>query len=221
MMNIVCVPSIRGCMFELKLKNTYLFTVIFGVGPVTIQIATSFCILIKVGSLRRRDRARILKATKTLAFTLGFYYLCWVPTFVETSLKTVGIFHESWYWLTFIAHNCIFLNSCFGFFIYYNTLPQFKKVFIEQVLGRRPNYVWPQRPTWDRNKWIDTYSDYFQYLLITVLPFHFQGYYFGEHVLFCWSVIRARLFYYSVSEWNHYCLVKSIVYMSSNKPIFT
>ena len=147
MMTILFVPSIPGCLFELNFKNTYLFTVIFVVGPHTIQIATSFCILIKVGRLRRRDRARILKATKTLAFTLGFYYLCWVPTFVETSLKTVGIFHESWYWLTFIAHNCIFLNSCFGFFIYYNTLPQFKKVFIEQVLGRRPNYVWPQRPT--------------------------------------------------------------------------
>ena len=152
MMTILFVPSIPGCLFELNLKNTYLFTVIFVVGPHTIQIATSFCILIKVGRLRRRDRARILKATKTLAFTLGFYYLCWVPTVVETLLKTLGIYQESWYWLMFIAHNCIFLNSSFGFFIYYNTLPQFKKIFIEQVLGRRPIYVWPQRPTQERNK---------------------------------------------------------------------
>lgn len=98
---------------------------LFGFIPFSIQLITNAMIVHTIRTLRNIARFRVIYAVKTLALTLGLYYVCWVPILIAIL----------WRWLTvrdppdvytLIAYQVLMLNSSMSFCIYTFTLPGFK-----------------------------------------------------------------------------------------------
>ena len=122
------------CLFN-PFSRKLLIPWLFFAAPFVIEAITHVIILIKIYCMGT-ERSKVLKAMKTVALTLGLYYVCWLPFLVYVLLRSLNICSECWRWLEFIGHNCIFLNSCLSLIIYYNTIPPFARLFDLYILRR-------------------------------------------------------------------------------------
>ena len=104
--------------------------------PLAIQLITHIFIIRKILTLRSSNRKKIIRAVKTVATTVGLYYLCWSPVIVEAIWSALPYAAPPPKWIAFLIYTVLFSNSGMSFVIYFLHLPKFKTHLVSSSGGR-------------------------------------------------------------------------------------
>lgn len=114
-----------GCLGVHRPKDIIIVTLPFLLIPMSIQAITHLLIIVRVCKMRNpNSRKHIFGAMRTLALSLGLYYLSWSPFFILVVYWTFTQIYLPWW--NFISIHLVFSYSCLPFFIYIATLPKFR-----------------------------------------------------------------------------------------------
>lgn len=113
-----------GCLGLRKTKDIIILSLPFLFIPMCIQAITHLLITVRVCKMKNPNRRRLIfRAMRTLALSLGLYYLCWIPYVI---LVVNWLFRKYLPLLNVISVHLVFFNSCLPLFIYMATLPKFR-----------------------------------------------------------------------------------------------
>ena len=134
--NFYFEPYVPFCIRESGEKGNvgvYVGLIIKLVLPCLIEVPSNTYIIWKITMLKGANKARTLKAVRTVLVTLGVYYICWLPMCVWTMWDIVSPNKGSPGWLRFSAIQILNVNSGMSFLIYYLTLQNFRETFLAML----------------------------------------------------------------------------------------
>ena len=127
-------PALAFCAFTTNLNYFIAIAMPFVFLPLLIVLVTHTIMLIEVKKLARHDRQRRNKGIKVVALTVGVYYACWIPFFVNcfwmsvVSYINLGAPNYTW------SSGCLFCNikQCHELLHIYvmHSIKEFKEQFI-------------------------------------------------------------------------------------------
>ena len=125
-------PALALCAFTANLNYFIAIAMPFVFSPLLIVLVTHTIMLIEVKKLARRNRQRRNKGIKVVALTVGVYYACWVPFFVNCFWMSVvpPSILELPITLRVVAVYFVISNSAMNFFIYVYSIQDFKEQLI-------------------------------------------------------------------------------------------
>lgn len=129
-------PDITTCFMSLNSNWVpgILTIMLFCFFPLIIQVTSSVLIVQTIRSMRAATKKRTIRAARTLATTVGLFYICWMPSIVilvwEISTLDYGVPD----WFQFFAYQIITVNSGMSVIIYSLTLPGFSlRPFLNKI----------------------------------------------------------------------------------------
>ena len=122
--------AVATCMIHVDMNFFVIVGSTFIFIPLTIVFVTHMLILNELRKSNTARRKQIRRATKTVALTVGIYYLCWTPISVtciwwvlpSSERNPPAIFE-------FVSPYFILANSTMNFFIYLSSIREFKAKF--------------------------------------------------------------------------------------------
>lgn len=122
--------SVSSCMLRVDAHFFCVIGTILIFAPLIIVLVTHVVILNKIRKSSTRRRRSIKRAMKTVALTVGIYYLCWTPIIVNITWWALPMFDsEPPLMLEFMCSYLIVANSAMNFFIYVMTIRDFNRQF--------------------------------------------------------------------------------------------
>ena len=125
------VIAFCGCGYAFSLNYIIAVVVPFVVLPLVVVFVSHTLILREIRRSGTQRRRRLLKGMKTVALTVGAYYICWIPFSVNSVVESLFPQSESASSdiPIIVAVYFVISNSAMNFLVYIHSIEQFREQF--------------------------------------------------------------------------------------------
>ena len=120
-------PSVATCVFHVDMQYFISLSILFIIIPMLVEVVTHILILNQVRKSGTEGRRRITRAVRTVSLTVGIYYICCMPFFAWDVYGLAYPVRQLPAWLGFAAIYISVSNSAMSFFIYIDSLKDFRR----------------------------------------------------------------------------------------------